>query len=282
MSQNLEIDKLCNELIKTANLMFSIFDPSFIWEFCGTQFHKTSCQTYRISDNHDIAVNNVGSLETTIVEMCAITDFLLDIVSLETYPETCSKHLPNLFKTVITVIKTKCSHLIPEELTKALDLSNKILSKVQPTWNAWNADEVTQNKDQESSCDHSRTDRSSDTSIISEENEMSVLREELASEAIDTSNECSRQEKCNSSNAVCDIHREHEALMDECISSFKEFYVHFLKTKVFELKFDSDIYMKKMMRQPYDSVEARTQHLESLLTEGKANIKISGRSAIFV
>ena len=70
--------------------------------------------------------------------------------------------------------------------------------------------------------------------------------------------------------------------MEECISSFKEFYVHFLKTKVFELKFDSDIYMKKMMRQPYDSVEARTQHLESLLTEGTTNIKISGRSAIFV
>ena len=272
ISQNLEIDKLCNELIKTANLMFSIFDPSFIWEFCGTQFHKTSCQTYRISDNHDIAVNNVGSLETTIVEMCAITDFLLDIVSLETYPETCSKHLPNLFKTVLTVIKSKCNHLIPEELTKALELSNKILSKVQPTWNAWNADEVTQNKDQESSFEQARIERNSESSIRSVDNELSVLREELASEAIEITNEYDRKEKCNSSNTVSDIHREHEVLMEECISSFKEFYVHFLKTKVFEPKFDSDIYMKKMMRQPYDSVEARTQHLEELLIEGKINI----------
>ena len=266
--QQFESDKLCNELIKTANLMFSIFEPCFIWEFCGTQFHKTSCQTYRISDNHDIAVNNVGSLETTIVEMCAITDFLLDIVSLETYPETCSKHLPNLFKTVVTVIRSKCDHLIPEEITKALELAYKILSKIQPTWNAWNADEVKQNKDK--SYDESRYDRSSVSlsSINSEDHDKSILRQELAHEALETSNVVDPPEKYSSSDSGCDIHREHEELMEECITSFKEFYIHFLKAKVFDSKFEADVYMKKMMRQPYDSIEARTQQLESLLLEG--------------
>ena len=269
MPQKFESDKLCNELIKTANLMFSIFEPSFIWEFCGSQFHKTSCQTYRISDSHDVAVNNVGSLETTVVEMCAITDFLLDIVSLETYPETCSKHLPNLFKTVITVIKAKCNQLIPEEITKALELAYKILSKVQPTWNAWNADEVKESK-------HSSKGKSTDnrisvslSSINSEDQDKSILREEQTHEALETSNVIDTPEKYSFSNSACDIHRQHEELMEECISSFKEFYVHFLKAKIFDSQFDSDTYMKKMMRQPYDSIEARTQHLESLLLEGE-------------
>ena len=76
-----EYEKGRQELIKTANLMFSIFEPNFIWDFCGSQFEKASCQTYRISDNHEVAVNNVGSVETTVVEMCALTDFLLEIIS---------------------------------------------------------------------------------------------------------------------------------------------------------------------------------------------------------
>ena len=275
-AQHLENQKGCNELIKTANLMFGIFDPSFIWEFCGTQFQKTSCQTYRISDNHEMAVNNVGSPETTIVEMCAITDFLLDIVSLDTYVETCSKHLPNLFKTIINVLTTKCNILMPEELTKALKLANKILSKVQPTWNAWNADEVThhnkqkvlnniRNCEKEETCNSKVSKASNDLNL-----ECSETTDKLANEAIEsTSTTLISDEASNSPNCISDIHLEHEVLMYECIATYEKFYVTFLKLKVFKTDFEPQMYMNRMMRQPYDSVEARTQHLECLLLEGK-------------
>ena len=48
----------------------------------------------------------IGSEGTTVIEMCALVDFLLDIVSIETYVETASEHLPNLFKSIINVLNT--------------------------------------------------------------------------------------------------------------------------------------------------------------------------------
>ena len=275
-----ENEKRCNELIKTANLMFGIFDSHFIWEFCGSQFQKTSCQTYRISDNHEIAVNNVGSPETTVVEMCAITDFLLDIVSLETYPETYSKHLPRLFKTITTVLNTKCNHLMPQELTTALNLSIKILSKTQPPWNAWNADEIGHKESFKTLCsDQTITDNQNDTAEITEfekdridtnVSDKQTQPEEIADEANEYLTTKQRiQNSSQASDFASNIHHEHEALMNECITTYEKFYVNFLKQKIFDKKFDPQMLVNKMMRRPHDSVEARTQDLESLLMEGK-------------
>ena len=289
-AQNLEDDKGRQELIKTANLMFGIFESSFIWEYCGTQFEKTSCQTYRISDNHEIAVNNVGSLETTVVEMCSITNFLLDIVSLETYVDTCSKHLPELFKTIITVLTTKCNQLMPEELTRALQLATKILSKVQPTWNAWNAGDVAhgpQNISPHSDNHRNNINKPENASEIwknmmeCSKDENSVSTEETTDEATESVEEADS----GSSSCLPDIHREHEALMNDCITTYQTFYVSFLKHKVFAKKFDPQIYMNKMVRLPHDTLEARTHHLECLLmdgsTEGKMNIQFNVGNFLF-
>ena len=86
------------------------------------------------------AVNFVGSQDTTVIEMCALVDFLLDIVSIETYVETASEHLPNLFKSIVSVLNDKVQDLTTLEVTKALQLAKKLLSKVQPAWNAWDMD----------------------------------------------------------------------------------------------------------------------------------------------
>ena len=72
-----------------------------------------------------------------MVEMCAITNFLLDIVNIESYPETTSDHLPHLFKSIIQTLTAKCKSLKPSELTKSLQLAKKIMSKVRPAWNVW-------------------------------------------------------------------------------------------------------------------------------------------------
>ena len=48
--------------------------------------------------------------------MCALVDFLLDIVSIETYVETASEHLPNLFKSIVAVLTNKAKDLTPFEV----------------------------------------------------------------------------------------------------------------------------------------------------------------------
>ena len=73
------------------------------------------------------AVNFVGSQDTTVIEMCALVDFLLDIVSIETYVETASEHLPNLFKSIVSVLNDKVQDLTTLEVTKALQLAKKLL-----------------------------------------------------------------------------------------------------------------------------------------------------------
>jgi len=69
--------------------------------------------------------------------MCAIVDFLLTAVSIETYVETFSEHLPALFKSVVRILLRECDRLTSKEVTKALALCRRVLSKVQPAWTAW-------------------------------------------------------------------------------------------------------------------------------------------------
>ena len=166
---------------------------------------------------------------------------------------------------------------MPEELTRALQLATKILSKVQPTWNAWNADEVAHHNKQKlfpnvKSCEKGESDNPKMYNASKNMMELEDLEtaEEIANEAVESSTTTNTNvdESSDSSDRISDIHLEHEVLMHECIATYENFYVTFLKLKVFDADFEPQIYMKRMMRQPYDSVEARTQHLECLLLEG--------------
>ena len=49
------------------------------------------------------AVLPVGTPGTNITEMCKLLTFLLEVVSIETYVETSSEHLPRLFQVRVTV-----------------------------------------------------------------------------------------------------------------------------------------------------------------------------------
>ena len=52
---------------------------------------------------------------------------ILVIVSIETYVETASEHLPNLFKSIVGVLNDKVQDLTTLEVTKALLLAKKLL-----------------------------------------------------------------------------------------------------------------------------------------------------------
>lgn len=65
-----------------------------------------------------------------------LTEFLLDTVSLETYIDTPSEHLPTLFLHIVVLLTEHCELLSPAQTARALHLCTKILTRVQPTIHA--------------------------------------------------------------------------------------------------------------------------------------------------
>ncbi|XP_071455571.1 protein DOP1 homolog isoform X2 [Hetaerina americana] len=173
------------ELLKTANLLFSTLEPFYIWQYAGSMF-ENACRS--IKENQyptssignsaasvaDVGLNGplptwgtnqkvndirakgvdsssskhssvssasigvvkaVGGPCPDVLEVCALTEFLLDMVSLETYVEIPTEHLPELFLKVITILIAYCNTLSLSDITSSLGLCQKILSKVQPSSN---------------------------------------------------------------------------------------------------------------------------------------------------
>ena len=238
------------ELVKSANLLFGTLESSYIWEFSGRAFEKASCQRFRISDTEGNAVNFVGSQDTTVIEMCELVDFLLDIVSIETYVETASEHLPNLFKSIISVITEKVADLSAFEVTHALKLSKKILTKVQPAWNAWDI-ETNQGKSQTQpslELGKEATESLSPPSRTSDDSQDHI--EELG---VDIAKSFEK------------VPRAHELLMKDCIEAYEDFFVTFLVTRAFHASFGPNAWLAKMVKRPHDTLEERTRYLEHLL-----------------
>ncbi|KAJ9601413.1 hypothetical protein L9F63_000437, partial [Diploptera punctata] len=133
--------KSSHELLKCANLLFSTLEPCYIWIYAGTLYNNAcECQTSnneKASPEHESSskgeVKPVGSGPPKLIEVCTLTEFLLDIVSLETYMDTPSEHLPGLFLHIITQLTQYCDALLPLEIAKSLQLCAKILSRVQPS-----------------------------------------------------------------------------------------------------------------------------------------------------
>ena len=70
---------ISSEIVKTANLLFGVFEPYFIWDFLARVFEKVCMHTGRdLSDlppSHDMGGLNVE-------ELCHLVDFLLDKLTL--------------------------------------------------------------------------------------------------------------------------------------------------------------------------------------------------------
>lgn len=77
-------------------------------------------------------VRSVDSGIPDIVEVCTLTQFLLDMVSLDTYADTPTEHLPGLFLRVIIALTKHCSQLTAIELASSLQLCRRVLVRVQP------------------------------------------------------------------------------------------------------------------------------------------------------
>ena len=67
----------------------------------------------------------VGSEHTNIPEICTLINFLLDIVSIETYVETSSEHLPRFFKTMVETVRGAIGGLSGADLSVCLATTKK-------------------------------------------------------------------------------------------------------------------------------------------------------------
>ena len=72
--------QLSTEIIKTANLLFSSFEPFFMWDFIGRTFEKV-CAAIPPEGSQG---NNFVSLDNqlSVSELCLLTEFLLEKVTL--------------------------------------------------------------------------------------------------------------------------------------------------------------------------------------------------------
>ncbi|XP_061805562.2 protein DOP1A isoform X3 [Nerophis lumbriciformis] len=132
LSSKLRENKKTAELIKTANLLFNSFEPYYMWDYIARWFEECCRRTLNACTN---IPRHAGSLDTpdlSLIEFCQLVDFLLDIVSLETYIEIQTEHLPQLLLRMVAALTCHLQTLGFGELTHCLRLCSKILSKVQP------------------------------------------------------------------------------------------------------------------------------------------------------
>ncbi|PIK57008.1 putative protein dopey-1 [Apostichopus japonicus] len=115
------------DLIKIANQLFNSLEQYFIWEYVGKKF-EMCCRKSGVRTMEPIDRNAL-----TCSELCVLVDFLLDIVSLESYVETPTEYLPQLLCKITMSLTNNCSHLALVEIHDSLQLCLKLMTKVQPS-----------------------------------------------------------------------------------------------------------------------------------------------------
>lgn len=125
--------KNCQELVKNANLLFNTLQNYYIWSYIEKLYDDSiiNIKNYKYRDR--LQVNEIGSGLPNILEICILTDFLLDIIPIESYAESTSNILPNLFNKIVKTLKVNINIVNQHEITQSLLLCTKILAKIQPT-----------------------------------------------------------------------------------------------------------------------------------------------------
>ncbi|XP_069103129.1 protein DOP1A-like isoform X2 [Argopecten irradians] len=126
--------KTYGELIKTANLLFGTFEPYFIWDFIARMFEE-SCQQMSSNDGQLLSRQRsvMDSDIPSLTELCTLVNYLLEVISLETFLETQTEHLPDLLYRLTTTLTCHCTKIKEKDIRCTLQLCIKLLAKVQPS-----------------------------------------------------------------------------------------------------------------------------------------------------
>lgn len=131
-----------SEVKKSVNTLFGNFDPSYIWSFLTNQFEK-ACQRQGSTDDEarklpeEMTPNqcfacDVDSGEPSVIEVCYLTEQLLDILSLEMFTETTRVFLPRVLFAITKILTVYAGSLTEDEVSASIKLSVKIVKHVQP------------------------------------------------------------------------------------------------------------------------------------------------------
>ncbi|SPP73670.1 protein dopey-1 homolog [Drosophila guanche] len=130
------------EALKSANLLFATFDPAYIWSYMTNMFERACQQANSSQDKQEKLQANspeadkfacdVGSGDPCVLEICVLTEFLLETVSLEMYTETTRVYLPKVFLAITQLLSLHMDRVTSSEITASLKLCMKIVSRVQP------------------------------------------------------------------------------------------------------------------------------------------------------
>ncbi|EDW48530.1 GM19866 [Drosophila sechellia] len=126
------------EALKSANLLFATFDPAYIWSYMTNMFEKACQQANSTHEKSQAGETSgkyacdVGSGDPCVLEICVLTEFLLETVSLEMYTETTRVYLPKVFLAITQLLSLHMDHVSSNEITASLKLCMKIVSRVQP------------------------------------------------------------------------------------------------------------------------------------------------------
>lgn len=161
------MSKQCQEIVKNANLLFNTLQSYYIWSYIEKLFTESiqSVKKYKYRDR--CQVNEIGNGSPHILEICILTDFLLDIIPFEA-TENTSNILPNLFMKIVSSLKKYVADLNEHEISQSLQLCTRILTKIQPS-SLSNFQATENNQDEKISLSDS-SDKSLRNSIVIEEN----------------------------------------------------------------------------------------------------------------
>ncbi|KAH8402027.1 hypothetical protein KR009_009307 [Drosophila setifemur] len=127
------------EALKSANLLFATFDPAYIWSYMTNMFERACQQANPKQEKSPQGPETagkfpceVGSGDPGVLEICVLTEFLLETVSLEMYTETTRVYLPKVFLAITQLLSLHMDRVSSSEITGSLKLCMKIVSRVQP------------------------------------------------------------------------------------------------------------------------------------------------------
>ncbi|KAG1674361.1 Protein dopey-2 [Nymphon striatum] len=225
--------KQSSELLKAANIFFSTLEPDYIWSYICSLFifsGKEAADEYKLLEESgrtresNLEVLPIGSKSHSLSELCLIVNFLLDVLTLETYVDAPSNHLSEFLKVICVVLTNNIHVLTPQEFTVSLSLCSKILSKIQPI-----IDPVLDVKSKID--DNDKSVASIEIDVETDPGKRSQKINTKHSERL--SNESNETDLDDSVKPELMYDKQRNPVIQQCIITFLEFFQKFFEARVF-------------------------------------------------
>ena len=128
-------DKVKPDHVRLFNLLISNIGTEYLWQ----QFTKhlaIACKNALLpadsNCNWKEPVQPVGAKEILFGEVLHIMDFMLDMTSIDNFPESTLQYLPNILLQIVSCLQENCHLISTTELDDAIHLLCRMVSKIQP------------------------------------------------------------------------------------------------------------------------------------------------------